>query len=154
MEIKKTVKRIENSSGWIVHYADGTTMSEKKFGKVFQELPRPMEIVSAQIHNRITGKYHTVTKPLEDMRILADKVGLAHLNMRTGQQVDEKFVGERIILLMNKNGNCMILTVDQKNGHAITTFDNVFRMGLNFEMFGIEVNIDKENNIKEIVKYG
>ena len=156
MEKKEITQK--KSKGWIVHYADGTTISEEKFrannGSGFDKLPRPMEIVSVQIHNRITGKYHTLSKPSLDMKFICHKIGMAHMNLNTKEQTNQKFVGEQIILILNKNGNCICLTVDQWTGHAKVHLDNVFRIIPNWAMWKIEVNIDKENNIEEIVKYG
>jgi hypothetical protein len=120
---------------FIIHYSNGETITEKE--KEWTDVPKE-NITSIQLKDENTGLVHTLSCFNTDIQPLGwfqHKVGLVRLDTMENIKDVEQEVG----MIINKQGDCVILNLNKRTGYTKIYYSNIFRMGLNLKLHGIKL---------------
>lgn len=130
-------KMTEKDIGWIAHFKDGSTLTEAEaeWDDIQKEL-----ITSLQLKHPKTSRTFSIAG---DYQYFQYKRAIAFTDGRKG------ILSRTIGAVVNDNGDCMVVEVNEVSGNSVFTYDNVVMMKLNLELLGIKLKEEKPQ-IKEI----
>jgi len=153
---------------FIINYADKRIVIEDKNTK-WEDLEKK-NISSIQI-GLGNGQIHTLNIPKKSIGIFQQKCAATTLGISCKlcevndieickdckkfyeyetnlpllyKEFPKKTYGYEIGYVLNKKGDCIVMFVGLKNGCAIVRFDNIFKIGLNLKLQGIDIKTKKE----------
>ncbi len=118
--------------GWIIHYKDGKSLAETQ-DLEWKDISKE-NVTSLQVSHK--GIVHTLVVPKGYLGVFQHKVGWAFLGR---PELDEPVSDRQVGVVINSKGDCIILSVDEKTGHARTFIDNIERIKLNKELHNIKL---------------
>lgn len=131
--------------GWIARLSNGDTETEKAFkakGKRYEHLPLDT-VVSLQV--LFNGNYVTVTRANDTQRLIQQKGQRTVVGGDTETIKSNPHVETIIFCIVNKRGDVLGWSINFEDNTIRPFHDNVNKMALNFELFGIE-------NLNDIVE--
>jgi len=120
--------------GWIAHFRDGTTITEAE--AEWDDIPKE-NITSLQLKHPRTSRTFTISGNYQYFQY---KRAIATSDGRKG------ILSRTIGAVVNGNGDCIVIEVNELSGNAVVSYDNVVRMGLNLKLFGIKLEGAKKDD--------
>ena len=117
----------EKEIGWIAHLKGGETVTEADVE--WDDVPKEL-ISSVQLKHPGTSRTFTISgdyQYFQYKRAIVRSDGIKGLLSRT------------IGAVVNSEGDCIVVEVNEISGNAIIKYDNVVGMKLNLELLGIKV---------------
>lgn len=119
--------------GWIIHYADGKTLAESQ-DIDWVDIPKE-NVTSLQITHK--GIVHSLVIPKNYHGIFQHKIGWSFFG-RPDLNIPKS--DTQIGVVLNDNGDCVVVNIDEKTGHSKIYIDNVIDMKMNLQLHGIRLN--------------
>ena len=116
---------------WIAHYKNGQTINESQID--WKDISKE-NITSLQISHK--GIIHSLTIPKYCLGVFQHKIGWSFFG-RPDLAIPKSDM--QIGFVLNREGDCVVLNVDEKTGHAKVYIDNVLDMKMNLAIHGIKL---------------
>lgn len=117
----------EKAIGWIAHLKGGETVTEVDVE--WDDVPKEL-ISSVQLKHPGTSRTFTISGKYQYFQY---KRAIARSDGRKG------LLSRTIGAVVNDNGDCIVVEVNEVSGNAVIKYDNVVEMKLNLGLLGIKV---------------
>lgn len=116
--------------GWIAHLKGGETVTEADVE--WDDVPKEL-ISSVQLKHPGTSRTFTISGEYQYFQY---KKAIALSDGRRG------LLSRTIGAVVNEQGDCIVVEVNEVSGNAVIKYDNVVKMKLNLELLGIKLKKD------------
>lgn len=117
----------EREIGWIAHLKGGETVTEADVE--WDDVPKEL-ISSVQLKHPGTSRTFTISGEYQYFQY---KKAIALSDGRRG------LLSRTIGAVVNEQGDCIVVEVNEVSGNAVIRYDNVMKMKLNLELLGIRL---------------